>query len=194
MEVIYNNKSIKNDEFLEVAETQKQPKIKLCMNPEKFYTLIVHDPDAVGGNKIHWAIINILNNDIRNGINIIPYKGPAPPKNTGIHHYKFELYEQSRYHNIKQLNERFYKMDEIRDILKLNNRKPKFHIEFKIQTNGQMITLESPSDVNQMISKVSTMRNTKSIGTDGRKTRKRIRKNKTKKRYRKHDKNNKKRV
>jgi phosphatidylethanolamine-binding protein (PEBP) family uncharacterized protein len=142
MEVIYNNKSIKNGEFLKVAETKKQPKIKLDMNPEKFYTLIVHDPNAVGGNKIHWAIINILNNDIKNGIVIIPYKGPAPPANTGVHHYKFELYEQPRYHNINPIDERFFTMDEIRDRLKLNNRKPKIRMQFKIQSDDQIINWE----------------------------------------------------
>lgn len=142
MEVLYNNKSIQNGEFLKVAETKKQPKIKLDTEPNKFYTLIVHDPNAIGGNKIHWAIINIINNDIKNGIDIIPYKGPAPPTNTGIHHYKFELYEQSRYHNIKPIDERFFKMDEIRDKLKLNHRKPKFRTQFKIQTDYPMMSWE----------------------------------------------------
>jgi phosphatidylethanolamine-binding protein (PEBP) family uncharacterized protein len=142
MEVVYNNEFIKNGEFLKVAETKNQPKIKLNVNPEKFYTLVVHDPNAVGGNKIHWVIINIVNNDIKNGKDIIPYKGPAPPTNTGVHHYKFELYEQSKYHNIKPIDDRFIKMDEIRDRLKLNNRKPKFRKQFKIQTDDLMTTWE----------------------------------------------------
>lgn len=142
MEVIYNKKPIKDGEFLKVSETQNRPKIKLDMNPEKFYSLIVHDPNAVGGNKIHWAIINIINNNIKNGMDVISYKGPAPPTNTGIHHYKFELYEQNRYHNIKPLSERFFKMDEIRDILRLNNSKPKFRTEFKIQTNDSITSWE----------------------------------------------------
>ena len=142
MKVFYNNKPIKSGEFLTISETKRKPKITLNVNPDKFYTLILHDPNAVGGNKIHWAIINILNNDISSGTDIIPYKGPAPPTNTGIHHYKFELYEQSTYHNIKPIDERFFTMDKIRDILKLNNRKPKSHTQFKIQSNNSIMAWE----------------------------------------------------
>lgn len=144
MEVFYKNKKIFRGEFLKIEDTKNEPKILLNNNQDtnKIYTLIIHDPNAVGGNKIHWARINILNNDIKNGIDIIPYEGPAPPNNTGIHHYKFELYEQSMYHNVKPLNERFFTMDEIRDILKLKNTKPILNTEFKIQTDDQIKRLE----------------------------------------------------
>lgn len=142
MEIFYDNKLINNGEFLQVDKTQSKPIIKLNLNPNKFYTLILHDPDAVGGNKIHWAIINIVNNNIKNGKDIIPYKGPQPPTNSGIHHYKFELYEQSNYHNVKSINERFLNMYQIRDKLKLNNHKPKFKIQFKIQSNKDVLTYQ----------------------------------------------------
>ena len=93
LSVIYS-KLIKNKQFVKLEDTQIQPEIKLTGNKSSIYSLIVHDPNAVGGNKIHWARINIKNNNINSGIDIIPYKGPAPPPNSGIHNYIFELYKQ----------------------------------------------------------------------------------------------------
>ena len=96
MEVFYNGKIIKNNQFLKVSETQIEPEIKLNMEENKLYTLIFYDPDAVaGGTYIHWTIVNITNNDIKTGNIIIPYKGPSPPMKTGKHHYIFNLYEQN---------------------------------------------------------------------------------------------------
>ena len=65
MEVYYNDKLLKNDDFLRVSITQDQPKIKLNVHPNEYYTLIIHDPDAVGGTYIHWSIINITRNDMK---------------------------------------------------------------------------------------------------------------------------------
>ena len=91
MEVYYNNKLLKDGDFLRVSETQIEPKIKLNMIPNDLYTLILYDPDSVAGTYIHLAIINITNNDIKTGNIIIPYKGPAPPPGTGKHRYIFGL-------------------------------------------------------------------------------------------------------
>lgn len=68
--------------------------------------LIVHDPDAVGGDFVHWIVWDIptsteaitansvpagaiqgLNSSGKNG-----YMGPCPPAGTGTHRYMFELY------------------------------------------------------------------------------------------------------
>jgi len=81
-------------------------------------------------------------------------------------------------------------MNEGRRLLEQSERTANLYNKYKQRLTKRL----PPSNVNEMISKVSTMRNTKSIGTGGIKTRKQIRKNKTKKRYRKHHKNNKKRV
>jgi len=69
--------------------------------------LIVHDPDAIGGQDfLHWLVWNILPSTktiaegqvpsaARQGINDYPDQsyGPAcPPLGSGLHHYTFDLY------------------------------------------------------------------------------------------------------
>lgn len=134
MEVFYNSKLLESGQFLKVSETQIEPVIKIDENPDNFYTLILHDPDAVGGNYIHWAKINITNNDIVTGNTIIPYKGPAPPRNTGKHHYIFNLYLQNGVNDNKPISERAFEMNVLEDMLNLN--KPIFKTEFISENEG----------------------------------------------------------
>ncbi len=70
----------------------------------KSYVLIVNDPDAPGGNWIHWIVFNVpasthemvenlLSKDAHFGKNSFgksAYGGPCPPK--GKHRYIFKLY------------------------------------------------------------------------------------------------------
>jgi hypothetical protein len=128
MEVYYNNKLIKDNDFLRVTDVQEEPKIELNIIPNELYTLILYDPDAVGGTMIHWAIVNITNNDIKTGNIIIPYKGPAPPPKSGKHRYIFNLYEQDRDIFIEPMNERQMELDKLEDKLKLSD--PFFNIKF----------------------------------------------------------------
>jgi len=53
MDLIYGNKFVKNDEYLKVSETQVEPEIKLNFDKNRFYTLIMYDPNAVEGTYIH---------------------------------------------------------------------------------------------------------------------------------------------
>lgn len=96
MEIYYHNVMIsrKSSLLLSMHETKKRPVIIINQNPIKYYTLLMFDPNAVGGNKIHWLIINIIHNNISNGNEIINYKGPMPPKKSGKHYYTFCLFEQ----------------------------------------------------------------------------------------------------
>ena len=69
-------------------------------------TLVVHDPDAVSGDYLHWLVYDIppgsdgipVNNvpvgaiQGKNGAGKAVYAGPCPPKGTGTHHYIFDLY------------------------------------------------------------------------------------------------------
>ena len=69
-------------------------------------TLIVHDPDAVSGDFLHWLVWDIPPstefisvNDVpigaiqgKNGMGQNNYIGPCPPKGTGTHHYIFDFY------------------------------------------------------------------------------------------------------
>jgi len=59
MEIFYGNRLIGNNDFLKVSSTQNKPIIILNVNPNKFYTLIMCDPDAINGTYIHWIEANI---------------------------------------------------------------------------------------------------------------------------------------
>lgn len=67
--------------------------------------LVLHDPDALHGHFLHWAVWN-LNPDLRsldegqlpdnasqgaNGYGKVQYSGPCPPPNS-THRYLFDLY------------------------------------------------------------------------------------------------------
>ena len=72
----------------------------------KSLALIVHDPDAVSGDFVHWlmwdipsSIETIAANSASpgamqgsNGAGQNKYMGPGPPAGTGTHRYMFELY------------------------------------------------------------------------------------------------------
>lgn len=124
MEIIYPlTRLYKNNLFLSIEESSVEPVINLDYNPKKFYTLLMFDPEAVGGNKIHWLIVNITKNDIFTGNTIINYKGPKPPKGSGTHHYVFSLFRQHKFiepTNIV-LDSRFIELDKLFKMLKINN-------------------------------------------------------------------------
>jgi phosphatidylethanolamine-binding protein (PEBP) family uncharacterized protein len=99
MEIKYNNKIVTDDPkvnepiFLTTKETQIKPVISLKgLDDNKYYTLIMYDPNAVGGNYVHWIVINIKGNDFNTGNHFFEYYGPHPPKNSGKHNYIFSLY------------------------------------------------------------------------------------------------------
>jgi len=72
----------------------------------KSLALIMHDPDAVGGDFVHWTLWNISPATESIAENSAPmgaaqgtnsagregYMGACPPKGTGTHRYIFELY------------------------------------------------------------------------------------------------------
>jgi len=91
-QIKYDNEII-NRQFLTPLQTKQQPTVFYNFGPNELYTLIMYDPDTPHGDYTHWLIINIKDN-IKNGEIIIPYKGPSPPMNTGIHRYIFLLFRQ----------------------------------------------------------------------------------------------------
>lgn len=131
MEVIYNNKLIKNNEYVKVLETQTEPQIIFHDNKNNIYTLIMYDPDAINGTYIHWIVSDIKENNIKNGKVLIPYKGPAPPPKTGKHRYIFELYLQGNNLNI---SERSISIISVRNKMSLNE--PIYKIQFISQNEG----------------------------------------------------------
>jgi phosphatidylethanolamine-binding protein (PEBP) family uncharacterized protein len=131
MEVIYNNKLIKNNQYVKVVETQIKPQIVFDENKNNIYTLIMYDPDAINGTYIHWIVSDIKDNNIENGKVLIPYKGPAPPPKTGKHRYIFELYLQGNNLNI---NERSISIISVRNKMSLNE--PIYKIQFISQNES----------------------------------------------------------
>ena len=124
MEIIYpSTKLYKNNLFLSIEESSVEPIINLDYESKSFYTLLMFDPDAVGGNKIHWLIVNITKNDILIGNTIVNYKGPNPPKDSGKHHYVFSLFRQHKIIDSKNivLDSRFIELDKLFKMLKTNN-------------------------------------------------------------------------
>jgi Raf kinase inhibitor-like YbhB/YbcL family protein len=69
--------------------------------------LVVDDPDAPGGTYIHWIVTGIPpgagstpDGQIPGGGKVLPnstgqtsYTGPCPPAGSGVHHYRFTLYQ-----------------------------------------------------------------------------------------------------
>jgi Raf kinase inhibitor-like YbhB/YbcL family protein len=69
-------------------------------------TLIMHDPDAVHGDFLHWLVWDIPPNTETVSVNSVPigamqglngggrpgYTGPCPPQGTGTHRYIFDFY------------------------------------------------------------------------------------------------------
>jgi Raf kinase inhibitor-like YbhB/YbcL family protein len=72
----------------------------------KSLSLVMHDPDAVSGDFLHWLVFDISPviesiavNDVpvgsvqgKNGLGNNEYMGPCPPKGTGVHRYIFDFY------------------------------------------------------------------------------------------------------
>jgi phosphatidylethanolamine-binding protein (PEBP) family uncharacterized protein len=61
-------------------KTQQKPQVTIPAN----HYVVMYDPDAVNHDWIHW-ISSSSEEDV------LPYQGPTPPPNSGIHHYIFVL-------------------------------------------------------------------------------------------------------
>ncbi|MFY2859360.1 YbhB/YbcL family Raf kinase inhibitor-like protein [Mycobacterium sp. THU-M104] len=76
--------------------------------------LVVDDPDAVGGTYIHWIVVGIppgtgatAAGQTPDGASSLPnsggrtgYTGPCPPSGSGVHHYRFTLYQLPASHDL----------------------------------------------------------------------------------------------
>ena len=135
MEVFYNSKFVTNNDFLNPTETQIKPEVKYPFENNKLYTLLMHDPDSVYGNRFHWIVTNIIN-DVKNGEDVLLYTGPAPPPKTGTHRYIFELYEQSKRNDVK-IEERNISMNFVKKILNIGDPISKFRFISRNESGGR---------------------------------------------------------
>jgi phosphatidylethanolamine-binding protein (PEBP) family uncharacterized protein len=143
MKVLYNNSEVKNGIFLTTFETRMEPKVDFKANTNKLYMLVMHDPDAVVGNYFHWLVVNVQGDKINNGDKIFDYKGPAPPKGSGIHRYIFLLYEQPENINVHFTN-RMMTMDDFYEKIRVH-LKPITSVYFTSKNhNGGKSCLDLP--------------------------------------------------
>jgi phosphatidylethanolamine-binding protein (PEBP) family uncharacterized protein len=134
MNIEYSGNSIISNKnsglYLSKKDTASAPKIDFgnLLEKGKYYTLIMHDPDAVNDNHNvnHWVINNIQLTNTSEPL--LDYKGPNPPPGSGIHKYIFTLYLQpnsiSKNRNITLNNDsrtRFMPVHDLLDQLQLTN-------------------------------------------------------------------------
>lgn len=90
---------------LDVAHTQKAPKVHFPTQKGHYYTLAMMDPDAPSRKTheyrhwLHWLILNIPGTGsdhihVDSGHVTSAYTGPSPPKGTGLHRYVLVVYDQ----------------------------------------------------------------------------------------------------
>jgi phosphatidylethanolamine-binding protein (PEBP) family uncharacterized protein len=82
-----------------LGKLDKEPQLEITgLEPGKRYLLTMTDPDALGKTWTHW-VAEITSNS--NGAGqlvrpeIVTYAPPNPPKDSGVHHYIFRLYDTS---------------------------------------------------------------------------------------------------
>jgi phosphatidylethanolamine-binding protein (PEBP) family uncharacterized protein len=158
MIIKYNNKTIKNGQFLTPLEASETPIVTHNKDPKQLYTLIVHDPDAPAGNHLHWIVVNIPGANINKGIHVLPYDGPHPPPKSGTHHYIFKLFKQTQKINKSLMFKRVMPQQDVLD--KFDN------------------IIGKPIDTGHF---TSAFTNTKPVGRKNKTRKNKTRKNKTRK-------------
>lgn len=96
-----NGKVVEFGDELTPTEVKDEPTLQWSANPNKYYSLIMYDPDApsrdnpIYADVKHWIVINIPGSNVKNGEVIVEYKGSGAPKGTGLPRYIFVIFEQS---------------------------------------------------------------------------------------------------
>lgn len=126
LEIRYNqDPPLRDGVFMTPQDTALPPTIRFCYVPGTWYTVLLFDPDAVGGNKIHAMVINILcTGSSCEGDTVLGYKGPHPPKGSGVHRYVFWLLEQGDYINTNiHVKTRFMPVDDVLEMFSMSFKK-----------------------------------------------------------------------
>ena len=130
MNIRYKNGLVANN-FFTPEQTLYEPIVSFKgLTTNKLYSLIMADPNAVGGNRIHWLVVNISDSNLKNGKILLEYKGPAPPQGSGIHNYIFLLYEQPESILLGQ-DERQIDLNSLLKKLGLNEVKSIYTVKFQ---------------------------------------------------------------
>ncbi|XP_044742008.1 protein D2-like [Chrysoperla carnea] len=101
MEIIYpDDAAIELGNFLAPTQTLKVPLVKFNGEPNKYYLLVMTDPDCPSRAQptlremVHWLVGNIPADNVFSGETLVEYLPAAPPENSGIRRYIFLIYEQ----------------------------------------------------------------------------------------------------
>uniref|UniRef100_A0A6C0KUL8 Large ribosomal subunit protein mL38 n=1 Tax=viral metagenome TaxID=1070528 RepID=A0A6C0KUL8_9ZZZZ len=141
MKISYNYNSITYGQLITKEEANTEPNVEYTAYPDTLYTLLIYDPDAVTDthNFIHWLVVNINGEKIDEGKHLLSYTGPNPPPNSGLHHYKFELFTQPAVIPIDDSIERTIPMSELYKKLNLTkeNKRDSFLFKVQSQTGGR---------------------------------------------------------
>ncbi len=86
MQVFYNSRLARENELYSPYDLTKKPIINAKCSEK--CSLIMYDPDAVGGTFVHWVVGDYFGKKQE----VLPYYGPHPPQGSGIHRYIFALY------------------------------------------------------------------------------------------------------
>lgn len=104
--VKFNGLAINYNQIIDLKLVQVEPEIIYDYKPDKYYTILMVDPDAPSRDNptkkyyLHWIRIN-------NNNNIVPFVPSTPPPGSGFHRYCILLFEQEtpldQYKLLKQL-------------------------------------------------------------------------------------------
>lgn len=134
--------------ILTPEEVKLAPSMRWMSNPNKFYTLIMIDPDAPTrtaptlGQYLHWLVGNIPGCDVVYGDQLAAYIGSRPPPQTDYHRYVFVVYKQLCH---LDFDEPYLSADT------MNNRS-----NFSVKNFANKYALGKPVGINFFLSKYNT--------------------------------------
>ncbi|KAJ0172955.1 hypothetical protein K1T71_011131 [Dendrolimus kikuchii] len=92
---------VKEGNVLTPTQVKDLPTIEWDAANDKFYTVIMTDPDAPTRKDPkfrewhHWLVGNVPGRNVAGGDTLSEYIGSGPPKGTGLHRYVFLVYQQN---------------------------------------------------------------------------------------------------
>jgi phosphatidylethanolamine-binding protein (PEBP) family uncharacterized protein len=113
----YNGIQLNYDDEATIEETGNIPIVNYDKDPNKWYTLMMVDPDAPSPSNpeyrywLHWLVVN---QSIKSDGDIVnEYNGPDPPQGSNTHRYFTCVFEQQNpIHNIKEQPRKMFQVSD----------------------------------------------------------------------------------
>lgn len=113
MRVIYDGREVRDGSCIHPGDAL--PCVEFETRAGTYSSMVMFDPDAVGGNKIHWLVVNIGSSS---GTTLLQYVPPNPPPGSGVHRYIFWILEHDhRIVRLPRLSDRFITMPMLLSLL-----------------------------------------------------------------------------